>query len=109
MPSEFGKSHFTFSFRLTSWRLGEKGETCNIVCGKRGRYCRPNEQSKITSEQLVRDAMYKDVKSCKIVVGPRDFPGTPFFIEDICVYLTKGARVVCDENKNYLYRPLCHC
>jgi len=92
----------------TNWILGEPGETCNSVCGKSNRVCNPDEQSKITSEDLIKKAMLNLGKSCNKVVH-RDYPGTPFLGGQDCVYLTKGGNSVCDENKFAWHRALCYC
>lgn len=98
-----------FLFKDSKWILGGKGERCDKVCAKRNLVCNPDEQSKLTSKDLVRNAMKKAGEHCKRVAGPRDYAGTPFFSDETCVYLTKGSKSVCTDFTHKHHSALCYC
>ena len=103
--------YMTFLFSDSNWILGEQNETCDVVCAKRNRVCNSDEQSKLTNEELLKSAMLKAGQLCKSVVGPRDYPGTPFYVPSTgtCAYLKKGLNSVCDRNRLSWHSPLCYC
>ena len=46
---------------------------------------------------------------CNRLAGPRGYAGTPFYSGGTCVYITDGARSVCDRNRVPHHQPLCYC
>ena len=46
---------------------------------------------------------------CNRLAGPRGYAGTPFYSGGTCVYITDGARSVCDRNRVPHHQPLCFC
>ena len=109
---------FNVYFTESPWVLGENGETCNTVCSKTGRFCNQDEQSKITTGELLINAMLQAGHTCsgaKAIGGHRDYPGTPFSTglergrQDDCYYLTDGATSSCTGNDFVYHRALCYC
>ena len=103
------KTQLDFLFADSKWILGENGKSCNKVCGKKNRTCNSDEQSKITSEPLVRNAMKSAGEDCKDVRGHRPYAGTPYSNNGTCVYLTKGSKSVCTGFHQEYHSALCYC
>ena len=98
-----------FKFLERNWVLGEKGEICDDVCEKSGRYCDYNKQSELITSTKIKNAMKHAGVSCSKTAGPRGYPGTPFYSKGTCVYLTDSAQSVCDKTRNNYHQPLCYC
>ena len=90
--------------------ISEKGANCNDVCAKSGRTCNAAEQSKLTTKELMEDAMVKAGQPCD-VNNSDHIAGSPFFRPSAndCYFLSPGHTSVCDGNKNSGHNPLCYC
>ena len=101
---------FLYLFIETNWVISEKGANCNDICAKSGRTCNAVEQSKLTTKELMEDAMVKAGQPCK-VIDSRGYAGSPFFRPSAkdCFFLTPGSTSICDGNKNRGHNPLCYC
>lgn len=105
---------FMISFYVgANWILAEKIESCKAVCEKSKSICNSLEQSKITTEELLKDAMAKAGHQNCTKFNHRAYSGTPLLSSDgilsVCVYLTEGSQSGCGQPLNSNQRPLCYC
>jgi len=93
------------------WYEGEMGGTCDAKCTSVGLKCNAEEQSTITSCELMKDAFAKAGFECKSCPSSRDYAGSPFrgSTQNDCYFLTPGAKSVCDANQIDGHAPLCYC
>jgi len=103
----------TYVQQVSSWVLGNGGETCDATCGATKRVCDADMQSGITDANSMRAASKEAGHVCpKITSGMhRGYAGNPQVGvgSDHCYFLTPGGRSVCDGNDRAHHRPLCYC
>jgi len=83
----------------------------DTVCQIAGGVCNQVEQSKLTSAELLEKAMLSAGYSCSHWAGNRGYAGTPFADsrQGNCVWLSSGAKSVCNGNHYSHHQPLCYC
>ena len=103
-------THFCHLFIETNWVVSENGANCNDVCARSGRTCNAAEQSKLTTKELMEDAMVKAGQPCTVTKN-RGYAGSPFFRPKAgdCFFLTPGSTSICDDNLHIFHDPLCYC
>ena len=98
-----------FAIVVGGWVLGGRGEICDNVCQTFGRKCDSEIQSKLTQPMDLGKAMMEAGVYCRRLAGPRSYAGTPFYSGGTCVYITDGAKSVCNGNRVPHHQPLCYC
>jgi len=95
----------------TGWYQGNAGGTCDAKCTSVGLKCNAEEQSTLTTCELVTDAFAKAGFECNGCPGSRDYNGSPFLQNGKnCYFFTPGdKKSVCNANGANNHAPLCYC
>ena len=91
---------------------GGDGKPCKEVCAALGRTCNSDQQSTLTTNDLVGNAFLKAGYSCRSFHMEANYAGAPFSTgrnNDDCAPITAGSRSSCTGNLYPHHSALCYC
>ena len=94
-----------------NWVLGESMASCEITCAQSGRTCNAEEQSMITTNELIAQKMEVAGSSCEGFNKKVSSAARPFRNEETgeCAPVEVGSKSDCSETPYPKHRALCYC